>query len=181
MRTACLVVVGYVLAVLSSALWPALPPPLTVIAGFSPCVASISATYLGFSSRDGVIWAAAASAVVGYLSDVATGVTPGMSSTPAVIVALLAASIHARITMRRPWWIGGVCVAATCVFYLAQGVTLSVLGVSVGDHAQSWTNAAGIALITGGVAPVAFAAFRRVDAALSRTVRDREAVLEGRL
>ncbi|MBK9070651.1 MAG: hypothetical protein IPL79_06570 [Myxococcales bacterium] len=181
MRVASLVIAGYLLAVIVSACWPLLPYPMAFATAFSPSLAALTATYLGFSSRDGLVAAVLGSVVAAYLIDIAGGGIVAISCTPAAAVALMCGVIRGRFTLRRPWMIAMVCMATVLSFYGVQGVLLALLQPAKAMAIWPMASIVGIAVTSALMAPLAFAVFRRVDAALSRTVRDRDAVLEGRL
>ncbi|MBP6631814.1 MAG: hypothetical protein KBG28_25055 [Kofleriaceae bacterium] len=177
MRTAAVVAVAYLLAVVVSSVWRLLPAPVSTV--LVPDVVALTAAYLGLTARGPVAPAMAGAVVLGYLADLISGAPPGLLALTAALSTLLAHGVHRRLLVR-----GATMTVAFAVFVgVASSLLLLLLRVSHGLRGAAagveLTRVAGVGLATGLLGPVVLGLYRRIDAAFARTGRERDAALEG--
>jgi len=176
MRTATLVLIGYVILLITGAAWHSLPWWLPEM---RPEIAAIVSAYLGLTARQSIAAAVGGSIVIGYLADLIGGSPTGMYSLVSGMVCIIAHLAQRRILVRG-WGV-------TLGFSLLVGLTSALLVPAVRlvyfqPRAPLSTEALrmlGAGVATAVVGPMMLRLFRRVDAAFARTHRERDAALEG--
>ena len=177
MRTATLVLVGYVLCIVVSSAWRMMPD--TFGGTLVPDVIALTAAYLGLTARRYTAPAIGAAVILGYLGDLISGSPPGLIALVAGLVATIGDAVHRRILVRG--------LAMTFAFSVFVGAVASLLligirglhGMALADATTEITRVAGVALATGALGPAVLRLYRHIDAAFARTHRDRDATLEG--
>ena len=177
MRTATLVLVGYLLCVVVSSVWRMLPAEAagTVV----PDIVALTAAYLGLTARRYTAPAVAGAVVLGYLGDLISGAPPGLIALSAGVMAAIGDAIHRRILVRGFAMTVGFSVFVGAIASLNLIAVRAIHGIALADAGTEITRVFGVALATGLVGPAVLRLYRRIDAAFARTHRERDAALEG--
>jgi hypothetical protein len=175
MRTAALVLLGYVVALSLGVLWRELP--LGPLADTPPDVAALTAGYLGLTARRGVAGAVAGAVAAGYLSDLLAGTPPGMLALVAGLTCVLGHLVQRRILVRG-WAVLGFAAGLGATAALLTFLLRLAVGAAAGG-ARELLLVVSMALTTAAFGPLLLRLYRRVDAAFARTHREREHALEG--
>ena len=176
MRTATIVLVAYVLALVVAAMWRFMP-------GFTrdavPAIGALTAAYLGHTTRPYRVPAIAGGVVLGYLIDIVSGTPAGMSSLVLAMTADLGRATQQRIFVR------GAAMTIGYSAFIAVFASFGRVLVSVLFHIPhprlglELQQMALIAVATALVGPLVWRLFRRIDAAYARTHRERDTRLQG--
>jgi cell shape-determining protein MreD len=177
MRTATIVIVAYVIAVILAAVWRFMP-------GFTrdaiPAIGALTAAYLGHTTRPFRAPAIAGAVILGYLIDVISGTPVAMSSLALAMTAEIARTTQQRIFVR------GALMTIAYSAFIAIFASLARLAVSFTFGIPRAPTAtlelkfmSLTAFSTALIGPIIWRLFRRIDAAYARTHRERDAALEG--
>ena len=177
MRTATIVLAAYALCVIFGACWRLLPTQL--LRDAVPELGALTSAYLGLTARRGFAPAVGGSVVIGYLSDVISGVPAGLAALVLGVTCLVTRSAQQRILVRG----AAMTIAFSAFVALVAGIVGLIVRAAAGIPVASITvELQHLALVVGATAligPLVWRVFRRIDAAFARTHREREAALEG--
>lgn len=174
MRTFAQVFLAYALILIMGCLWRLLP-----LGRAAPDLVALCAVYLGLTARHRLAPATLGAVVLGYLGDLLNGAALGMLSLTAGIMCILGHVIHRRLIVR------GLPVTLAVSFF--TGLVAGVIGLLIRAYAGLIPDGAGIelsliltiALTTGLCGPIVFRLCRMIDLRFARTLRDRDAAMEG--
>jgi rod shape-determining protein MreD len=174
MRTFAIIVCGWLLLVLQSALWRYLPFDTV-----SPDLWAVFAVYLGLHAQEGRGPSAVGAALaLGFVFDALAGAPSGLFGFASAFLALVAVSLSKRLLLRGRLAVGGAGAVASVVGALA---ILALMTVEGGPVVLNWRliwllvlQAVMTALFTPGI----FWLLRRVEARTDRQ-RARDLAREG--
>lgn len=177
MRTATIVLVAYLIAVVVAATWRLVP--LRLAHDAVPDVGALTAAYLGLTARRGVAPAVGGAVALGYLIDLICGAPPGLFALTLGLTGLVVHTVQQRLLVR-----GAVMTVAFSAFValIAGVLAVVVRGLHHLPRAPWTSELAHVGLVTVATAlvgPLVWRVFRRIDAAFARTHRERDAALEG--
>ena len=174
MRTFAQVLLAYALILVLGCLWRLLPLGRAV-----PDVVALCAVYLGLTARHRLAPATLGAVVLGYLGDLLSGTPLGMLSLIAGIMCILGHVIHRRLIVR------GLSVTLAVSF--VTGLLAGIISLLIRAYAGLIPDGVGVefglilavALTTTLTGPFVFRLCRMIDFRFARTLRDRDAALEG--
>jgi rod shape-determining protein MreD len=174
MRTFAQVFLGYALILVLGCLWRLLP-----LGRAMPDLVALCAVYLGLTARHRLAPATLGAVVLGYLADLLNGTPLGMHSLLGGIMCMLGHVIHRRLIVR------GLPVTLAVSFF--TGLVAGLVGLLIRAYTGLLPDRVGaelgliatIAVTTGLAGPLVFKLCRMIDMRFARTMRDRDAAIEG--
>lgn len=174
MRIAAQVLLAYVLLIVLGAAWRFVP-----LGRAAPDVVALSAVYLGLTARGRLAPAIFGATVLGYLADLLIGTPRGMLALGAGIMCILGRVTHRRLIVRG--W--GATLAVSFFTGLVSGVVAMCLrayaGIPGAGLGVDLVVSLYAGLLTAAVGPVMLRLCRIIDARFARTLRERDAAMEG--
>ncbi len=146
----------------------------------APVPVAVVAFYLGVTSRDRLARAVLAALALGYIADVLAGSPKGLCALSAGLLCVVGHIVSGRYVLGKAL-ITAIASWLVALLYLLFALAIGHL-VGLGDAYQLTLNMWVLlfsGLVTAVIGPIQFFIHRRIDARLARTVRERDAALEG--
>jgi len=165
--------VAWAVMLVAGAAWP--------FEKMAPDLPLVFAAYLGVTARDRVPHATMGAIAIGYLADLLSGTPRGLLALVCGLICLGGRLVSSRLLVRGRGFVAAYAGANALGAAILLAAIRVYLGVPLGGLGREVLMAVTAALLTALVAAPLFRLCREVDARLARTVREREAVLEGYL
>ncbi len=146
----------------------------------APVPVAVVAFYVGVTSRDRLARAVLAALVLGYVADVLAGSPDGLFALSAGLLCVVGHIVSGRYVLGKALTTA-IASWVVALLYLLFALAIGRLA-GLSDAYQLTLNVRVLLLSGFGTAvigPVQFFIHRRIDARLARTVRERDAALEG--
>jgi len=177
MRTATLVVLAYLMAVVVASLWRFMPT--SVIRDGVPDLAALTAAYLGLTARRDAAPAVGGSVAIGYLADIISGTPAGLGALVCALTCLVARATQQRLLVRGTSMTVGFSAFVALIAGIASLLVRVFYGMPRPSLATDLQHLAFVMIMTALIGPLVWRVFRRIDAAFARTHREKDAALEG--